>query len=385
MDRFEEKPYRAYRDRRTGKICIRFTHLGQRRNFSTGETDPRRAEKKADALFEEVTSGDYSPTRRVRGSADLAVLLAEWIADVETEVSAPMAAEYQRYAFSLFEPYFRSLAGFTTRACSDYVRRRLRKVKAKTVRKELSGVRRFLAWCEENRYLAEAPLVKPVPKSATGTEGYDGKRRQVRVDLTPEQVEAILAQLPERARGGVPAREFFTVMWETGLRRATLWRLERPTHHRIGTPELRLAAEIDKSRYARAVPLSDRAAECLDRVGPKRGAVFGKVALLGTLRRAALDAGLPADVARHLSYHDIRHARATYWGEVTTDLNGMAFLLGHKHVTTTAGYVHARRKAAEQLVQLGADDARLHSDGRATDAGAEKKSRGGKGRRNDER
>jgi integrase len=343
--------WRLYHDARRDTYYVRFTLSGQRYTLGTGEADIGRAQRAAAQIYEQAISGKHTPARRARGVVALDALLAEWIAAVESEVSSEMAETYQRYAFGLYEPYFRRIDLITTVGCSDYVRTRLKQVQAVTVRKELSGLRRFVAWLEECGYLEQAPAIKPVPKAARGVEAEGGLRRKVRVDLTVAQVERIIAAMPAVGKYGHDLKAFFTVLWETGLRRGTLWRLERPKHHRRGVAELRLTADIDKSRYERVLPLSPRAAEALDSAGPDKGLIFPPSDFRASLRVAAAKAGLPPDQARHVSYHDFRHARLTHWASVTTDLAGMAYLAGHKHVSTTSLYVHAQKQAAEALVQ----------------------------------
>ena len=69
------------------------------------------------------------------------------------------------------------------------------------------------------------------------------------------------------------------------------------------------------------------------------------------LLAAAKAAGLSEERAHHLSYHDFRHASLTHMASDSTDLVGMAFLAGHKHITTTAQYVHSHQKAAERALE----------------------------------
>ena len=59
----------------------------------------------------------------------------------------------------------------------------------------------------------------------------------------------------------------------------------------------------------------------------------------GLLRRAARDAGLPEEKASKLTAYDFRHSRATHWVENSRNLAGVAFLLGHKEITTLNKYV----------------------------------------------
>ena len=46
----------------------------------------------------------------------------------------------------------------------------------------------------------------------------------------------------------------------------------------------------------------------------------------------------------------LRHSLVTELTERSGNLVGVGYLLGHKHVTTTNHYVHARRRAAESVL-----------------------------------
>lgn len=48
--------------------------------------------------------------------------------------------------------------------------------------------------------------------------------------------------------------------------------------------------------------------------------------------------------------YDFRHSVATELTERSGNLLGVGYLLGHRHVTTTNQYVHARRRAAESVL-----------------------------------
>ena len=73
------------------------------------------------------------------------------------------------------------------------------------------------------------------------------------------------------------------------------------------------------------------------------------------LQRAGADAGLPDDEATQLSYHDFSHAGLMDLGSRVTDVNALAFLAGHKSVTTTAQYVRGREAGARRALEVCGD------------------------------
>jgi len=189
------------------------------------------------------------------------------------------------------------------------MRKRLEEVKARTVQKELSALRRLLAWMMERGLVPQAPVVPKLPRRATGTAHPSGRRK--RIDLSPEEMDAIVRALPTRTRDGQPLRGYFELMRETGLRPGTLQRLRAPDDYRPGSQFLRIRAEADKARYARELPLSERAREVLDDVCTDEGILFPKFAWRYPLRTAAVAAGLEPDRASKLSPYDFRHGVAT--------------------------------------------------------------------------
>jgi len=171
-----------------------------------------------------------------------------------------------------------------------------------------------------------------------------------RVELSHAQVERILEELPEVGRRGGRPRAFFEVMWETGLRRNTVIALRAPNDWRPGLATLVIRPEADKARYGRTLPISARCQDALARAAGDNpsGLIFPYRDYRHFLRRAAWSAGI--EDWEHVSFHDLRHARITYWGENTTSLSGLAYLAGHRHVSTTALYIHESRKAAESVL-----------------------------------
>ena len=149
-------------------------------------------------------------------------------------------------------------------------------------------------------------------------------------------------------------------MRETGLRPGTLQRLRAPDDYQPGSQYLRIRAEADKARYAREVPLTARAREVLDELCPAEGTIFPKFAWRYPLRTAALAAGLEPDRASQVKPYDFRHSVATELTERSGNLLGVGYLLGHRHVTTTNQYVHARRRAAESVL-LGQNSGQIES------------------------
>ncbi len=336
------------RDPRTGVYTVRFRHAGQRYHRTTGESDRGEAQRAAARIVEAVASGRVAATT---GKAPpIEDLFGGWIEAYAAGHSEHTTSEMERYAGSSFAR-FRTLAHITDASLADFARARLRAVSASTVKKELSAMRSFLAWCVERGVMPKAPEVPTLPRRAIGTPNEE--RAQKRVDLTVAQAEAFLAALPEGGRFGYPIRDLYRFLWETGLRIATAERLEVGRHWTKGRRDLAITADIDKARYAREVPVSDAARAILDRHTGRRkaGLVFGPCRARKPLLDAGRAIGLPEDDARRVGPHDFRHAAITRLANSGAPITAAAFLVGHKSIAMTARYVHASRDVAAKALE----------------------------------
>ena len=354
------------KDPRTGRYTVRFSHAGRQQHRSTRTRDLAGAKVEAARIYAETVSGRRLETRS--GSLkDLDVLFAEWLSQIESEIARETWKTYRSYCMNHFLPYFESAERITTASVEDYSRARLRKVTRSTVARELSALRNFLNWAERRHEIDEVPVVRSPPRRATGTPFDGGKRAKVRVSLTSEQAEAILAALPEHTPvAGYPIKALFTVIWDTSLRIGTMWRLEAPKHYKRGDDVLRISGDIDKARYARAVPLTPRARRALDSICPDEGLLFRRFEYRRVLSRVARQVLGTEHEAKHLSSHDFRHAALTHMAAVGSDLTAIGHVAGHKNATTTALYVHNSEAAARRAVARRAEILGTELD---TDAG----------------
>jgi len=187
-------------------------------------------------------------------------------------------------------PYFKTLGGITTARVKDYVRARLAVVKKETVAKELSALRCFLAWCEEQGYVDSAPLIAKLGSRLTG-KPHPQRRRGKATDLSVEEARAIVNLLPNYSKSKrVPqfvVRERFVFMYETALRPGTINTLSVPEHYTPGSTTLTITDENDKARFGRELPLSEEARAALDAVCPDSGLIFGDHDYRDQLRKAA--------------------------------------------------------------------------------------------------
>jgi DNA (cytosine-5)-methyltransferase 1 len=309
-----------------GRAIVVFTHARERYRISLGTSDAGEAATRAAHEYAEVVSGRRAPVVRLRvgGGTLLGLdeLLVKWIASHEGVLDWETVRTLETYARH-YLAFFKTLDRMTEAACKDFGRARIRLVLRKTVQKELSYLRSFLAWCEEEKIIAKAPRVERLPKKSTGVRA--GKQRKKPVEITVEQAERILSELPLLSKSIVypkkgdaggevrkwPIRARFRVAWETGFRPETIDRLRAPENYRKGATHVELDDADDKARFGRSVPLTPAARAALDAVVPESGLIFGAHEFWKHLKKAAAKV-LGAELAKSFAAYDFRHGRGAF-------------------------------------------------------------------------
>lgn len=280
------------------------------------------------------------------------MLADAWVRDLAGQVSTGTQDLYRMHMHSHLLPHFGAPEGITSERIAQYGRDRLKAVKRRTLVKERSTLRGFLGWCQEQGYLLESPTFPALSKRAQGT-AYKVRRRGNATPMSPEEARALVEALPvwSQPRKGVEkflVRARFIVMYETALRPATLDALRHPEHYTPGADTLLIEDEMDKARFGRVLPLNKRAQDALSAAVRGKGPIFGRHNYRHHLERAAARV-LDEDRARTFCAYDLRHARLTELA-AKGDLTGVAYLAGHKHVTTTSIYIKPGLKAAREAL-----------------------------------
>jgi site-specific recombinase XerD len=384
----QRKPYKL-RQRTPGGVIYARLYLPGQPELSTGirptrPGDFRAAEPEADRLYaaEVLKASQRSKRKRARAGAHSATalreLIARWLVSLESTHAENTRKTWELYAFTHWEPHFSSAYNLTREQIGEYMRARLKKVVAETVKKELTALRSFLNWCVSEGEIPPpdegAVFVPPLPDRATGTP-HPVKRRSAAVPLDPEHVEAFLAALPEWSTSkkvdSFAVRARFVVAYETSLRPSTLDRLDAPKHYRPGEGVIRLTSDTDKVRWARDIPLSDRARAALDAVlagltdqarergelatdADYSGPIFGAHDYSAHVERAAQT--LPPEVRDRFCGAHLRSAALTHWIDDGVPLTAAQWMAGQKRVSTTARYVKSSFRSARDAVTRRASD-----------------------------
>lgn len=347
------RPQGWYIVRKRGWAYVYFTHASVEHRIALGTRDDGEARKRAAQEYAEVVSGRRRTVRK-RGPAlyGLKELIAMWLDSLNGDLDAETIKTCVIYGRKYLR-FFEETDLITSEGIGDYVLARMRAVTRKTMLKERTFLRRFLRWCVAQKVLTHVPAFPELPApTATGTRS--GTQRTKPVEITPAEAAAILAALPETSKRigkrKWPVRARFAFAWETGLRPETVSRIDVPRTWQHGARELELHDEDDKARYGRTIPLTDEAVHLLNDVAPLEGVIFGDHNFTKALKRAAIAMLGPVRGKRFAAY-DFRHGRAQQLVDETGDLAGVAYVLGHKKLSTTDRYLRGSRRAAERVLR----------------------------------
>lgn len=328
---------------------VRFTDRhGLRVERSTGTPILSEAREVAAKIHAQEFDGRVAPVPVAPSGAPLKDLLAEWLTEVEDLRSAHWTSKLIEYSRRWLDHWSTLEELLAPGAIQAYQRVRLAapgrrgsRLRPTTLHKELVGLRRFLKWCVARGRLEVVPKWE-APKAVSD---------HVPLHLTRSQVDAVLAELPNRTghRRGHPVREYFTVLWALALRRDGLQRL-RWEDVNLAQGRLNLRATGDKNRFGRALPIPPEAAEALASLPREGELVFGRRNFVAALQAAGRAAGLPEEVASRLSDRVFRHSRLTELGHSTSNIAAVQYVAGHKHLATTSKYVHGSFEAARDIL-----------------------------------
>lgn len=293
--------------------------------------------------------------------------MTAWLLWLTTTHADKTRKVWEDYGRSHFIPFFGSTEKLTESGCAEYRRVRLGKVLASTVRHELTALRNFVSFCAlpDVGGIPEPFAIAGVPKRVTG-KAHPVRRRTAADPISPEDTLKIIALLPvwggrrgpERKDLGrkrsykvklFPIRARFVFGYETGLRPSTLDRLSVPEHYTKGSKVLRITPEIDKSRWGRDVPLTEKARKALDSVCPKEGLIFGWHDYRAHIKAAAKQV-LKGEAAKRFAGSHLRSAMTTHELEQGKNIIGIQYRVGHKLLSTTSRYVKPSFRAALETV-----------------------------------
>lgn len=211
-------------------------------------------------------------------------------------------------------------------------------VSARTVARILSSLKSFFRYMRIEGIIEEDPtLLIDSPRIG----------RHLPDVLSVEEIDSLIAALPEEAAETPRNRAIIEMLYGSGLRVSELTALLLSRYDR----EERIVIVEGKGAKQRAVPVSPAAAEAIERYLPlrdprpgyadilflnRRGRALTRQMIFTMIRRAAEGAGIEKSV----SPHTLRHSFATHLLEGGANLRAIQEMLGHESIATTEIYLH---------------------------------------------
>ena len=337
--------------------AIRYWSFAKKRQVkqSLGTRDASDAEIKARAIYAAALVAEPPTEVEAKDTLDFTLVAETYLAEREAKqyddpqyLDPKTAAIYRGY-YRRFAKEFPDISLFSDAGIKAYVDGRLERVLARTVKHELSALRKLVKWAAKHN-LISLVIIPPVSDiSDSGGSKYEHRRRSKAGYYTESEINRLINALPEfsekrngRARDGngrvkFPVRARFIVSYDTGLRTTTLSLLRAPHHWAPGQKTLKLDSAVMKKRRPTEKPLTERARAALESVYNGDGPLFGShdyryqlttvaVAVLGEARGRVF-------CAQHL-----RSARCTHFLEAGATLPAAAELLDHTRLSTTSIY-----------------------------------------------
>ena len=341
---------------------LRFTHKARQEHLSLGTRNRDEAYQKAPTAYAEfIERANRAPDADTRalvasGKRSFASVGADWLAEVAPKIRTRTFKTYEVYIGTL-DDEFDSIESATDAAIERFIERRLSKVLRATLKHELSTLGRVLRYSLKKAYLSALPKIPRMPEGERGTKC--GTHRVKPAWHTDEEVLALIAELPEWSRRSRttgkrhPIRARFRFAYAMPIRPTTIDLLEVPTHWSHDRDTVWIPDEHDKTSNGREIPLPPNALAALRSVAPERGVVFGHHDYRESLRAAAKKAKWPAHKIERFCGQHFRSAGGTHLLELSANnLVGVAYVLGHSQVTTTARYMRPNERAGAEVIEL---------------------------------
>lgn len=300
---------------------INLSHNGQRVRRSSGEVDRAEAQRRHDELKAEL----WQTTPKLQGRT--------WGMAVIHWTSLQPRSESELLSLAKFAKHFgdRKLTNVTREGVHEALAAFCKTVGTYT--RYRSMIAAILAAAKEEGWLRE------VPKLA---QRKDAKQSKTRSWITPEQWQALLAELPAHMK---PMATFAV---ETGLRQANVLNL---TWARVDLKRKLVWIEGDEAKgdKAIAVPLSIGAINVLERIKPQSLWVFTyrgkpvkeiKTAFQAACVRAKLGRYNDAGKYEGFTWHGFRHTWATWHVQNGTPLDVLQKLGGWADLRMVMNYAH---------------------------------------------
>lgn len=269
-----------YSDRKHYHMYYVDPHSAKKKTKSTGETDQKKAEKKAAVWENELRSGRYQEPSKISWD-DFREQHEKHVLSAKREETA----KTYRCTLNVFETELspQRIADITTAKVTAFTTAiRNRGIAVETIHHHLRHLKAVLRWANRQGYLAVMPTIE-MPKRSKGMKGRA---------ITAEEFERMLAATGKAV--GVKAAASFKFylrgLWASGLRLSESLLLswtERPGAIVVELngryPMLRIPAEAEKGNSNRLLPMAPEFAKLLLAVpeAERKGWVFNPLTKTG--------------------------------------------------------------------------------------------------------
>jgi integrase len=241
----------------------------------------------------------------------------------------------------------KKLSEITVKDVDDYKMNRVKDVKAVTVNRELTALRRLFNLAKKwRKFFGDNPV------SLSGLIKTESQRMRV---LSVEEEKRLLQSSSTHL---IPIIKTALL---TGMRQGEILTL-RWDDVNLETDLITIRAEVSKSKKSRKIPVSKQLRKLLLEQKLKNsttGHVF--VTNLGepysaknhsALKRTFTTARKKADI-KDFVFHDLRHTAATRMAENSASIIAVKEILGHADIKTTMKYFHPGKSLSEAVEILG--------------------------------
>jgi integrase/recombinase XerD len=217
---------------------------------------------------------------------------------------------------------------------------------------QLHLMSQHVSWSQFNQTVCALRFFYTKTLQRPGMVAYGRQPKRLPSVLSPQEVQTLLTT-------AMPGRErvFFTTLYALGLRISEAVRLQCGD---IDAPRMVVQIRAGKGNKDRQVPLSRRLLEELRAwwkthrhpqwLFPSRKP--GEPISISAMQRRCQATVKRAGLTKPVTPHTFRHSYATHLLEAGVDLLTLLKLLGHEHLSTTAGYLHVSTLTWERIPSL---------------------------------
>jgi len=316
-----------------GKRYRKITNLSRANTEKAGYNRLRELEKVTLGL------GEEHPQKPVLFDA----FAEDYIEEHAMVNNRPTSVKRDRNSLKHLKPFFKNkyLHNITPELVEGYKAKRKGQISTTSVNREVTLLKSIMAKAREWKRISVNPIAGRAVKK------FREENRMMRI-LTSDEARILLAN----ADGWL--RSFLIIALCTGMRRNEILTLVWEDVN-SATNEIRVRAEISKSKRLRLVPMNGEVKRAIQALPKRNRLIFFNVSTgknIQDIKTAFRTAKKRAGIKGRLRVHDLRHTAASWMIEDGIDLVTVKEILGHASVQTTMIYCHPRKDIKQRAAAL---------------------------------